>query len=101
MLKTGMKPVDIAKAVGCTPALVYNVKARVAGGSGGGAKKRGPGRPPKTAAKPSAPRPASSISSAGDGLASIVAAVKASEQERSQMRAALEKIQAVINDALS
>src|SRR5262245_16990801 len=42
LLKTGMKPMDIAKKLSCTPALVYNVKARVAGGPA----KRGPGRPP-------------------------------------------------------
>ena len=89
LLKTGMKPADIAKKVGCTPALVYNVKAKAGGGGG---KKRGPGRPPK-AAKVS--------KTAGDGLASILAAVQGSEQDRMRMRSALEKIQAVVADALA
>ena len=89
LLTTGMKPADIAKKVGCTPALVYNVKAK----AGGGTKKRGPGRPRK-AAKSAA------SGSAGDGLDAILAAVLGSEQDRVRMRSALEKIQAVVADAL-
>ena len=90
LLKTGMSVGDIAKKIGCTPALVYNVKARVAGG---GAKKRGPGRPPKarTTAAPSGL----------DGIAGILDAVKNSERERAQLRGALEKIQAILADALA
>ena len=90
LLGTGMAVGEIAKKVGCTPALVYNVKARAAGG---GAKKRGPGRPPKAQAKATA-------SGSFDGLAGILDAVKGAERERAQLRAALEKIQAVIADAL-
>ena len=86
LLKTDMSVADIAKKLGCTPALVYNVKARAAGGT----KKRGRGRP------------AGAGAARGDlaGIAGIVAAVQNSDRERSQLRAALEKIQALIADAL-
>lgn len=92
LLGTGMSPVEIAKKIGCTPALVYNVKARM---TGGGKQKRGPGRPPKAKA-------GSSGGSANlDGLAGILAAVKGAEQDRAQLRAALEKMQAIIAAALA
>lgn len=86
LLKTDMSVADIAKKLGCTPALVYNVKARVAGGG----KKRGRGRAPK----------AGKGGAGLDGIAGIVAAVQSSERERAHLRAALEKIQAVIADVL-
>ncbi len=86
LLKTDMSPAAIAKKVGATPALVYTIRSKA--GKGGGAK-RGPGRPRKTAA------PASF-----DGLAGLVATVRGAEQERVKMRAALEKIQAVLASAL-
>lgn len=89
LLKTDMSVSEIAKKLGCTPALVYNVKARAAGG---GAKKRGPGRPPK--AKTAAGQ-------SFDGLAGILEAVQGGERERARLRAALEKIQAVLADALA
>ena len=86
LLKSGMAPMDIAKKVGCTPALVYNVKARLEG-----PKKRGPGRPPK--AKGRAP--------AGvEGLEGLLAAVRSVEKQRNEMRAVLEKLQAVLSAAL-
>lgn len=111
LLAKGMKPSDIAKEVGATPALVYNVKARMSGGSGG-AKKRGPGRPPKAKsaapAKGTAPtkgnakaKAAATPSFAGGTLESIVAAIKTSEQQRAKMRSALERIQSVLADALA
>jgi hypothetical protein len=87
LLSTGMSATDIAKKVGCTPALVYNVKARM---GGGGAAKRGPGRPRMTTGGASL-----------GGFAGILDAVKNSERERAQMRAALEKIQALLADALA
>ena len=83
LLKTGMSAVDIAKKVGCTTALVYNIKSK-----GGGAAKRGPGRPRKGA------------SASMDGLAGILDAVKSSERERTQLRAALERIHGILADAL-
>lgn len=85
LLDSGMSVGDIAKKVGATPALVYNVRARA---SGGGAK-RGPGRPRK-----------SSGSSGLDGITGILEAVKNSQRERERMQVALEKIQTVIADAL-
>lgn len=94
LLATGMSIADITKKVGCTPALVYNVKAKQ-----GGAKKRGPGRPPKAKAQTKSKSNVSA--SAASGLDGILAAVKGAEAERVKMLAALEKIQAVIADALA
>jgi len=85
LLKTGMPPTDIAKAVGCTPALVYNVKAR-AGGPGA----------PKAVRKPKAGSPPANT----DGLAQILAAVKATEEQRNRMRSALERVAAIVREAL-
>jgi hypothetical protein len=78
---------DIVQKVGCTAALVYNVKARM-----GDAPKRGPGRPPKARTSPSMGKV--------DGLAGIVAMVQNSERQRTQLRTALERIQAILADAL-
>ena len=72
LLKTGMGVADIAKKLKCTPALVYNVKARVAGG-GAAKAKRGPGRPPKVAA----------ASGGFDSISGILDAVRSSEREGS------------------
>lgn len=83
LLKSKLGATEIAKRVGCTPALVYNVKARMAGG-----RKRGPSRP------------ASSVG-VRDGLTRVLEAVKNSERERVQLRAALERLQTVIQDALA
>lgn len=90
LIQTGMSAADIAAKVGCTTALVYNVKSAVAGG-----KRRGPGRPAKAAA------PALSIGGGLDGIAGIVAAVKQSEQQRASLHAVLVRIQAILADALS
>lgn len=53
--------------------------------------RRGPGRPPKAA----------KAASFDGSLASIVAAVKGSEQERNRYRGALERIQSILADALA
>lgn len=92
LLKSGMSPMDIAKKVKCTPALVYNVKARL-GGGGSAPAKRGPGRPPKTAS--------SRTGSGMDGLAGILDMVKNGDRERAALRRALEKIQTVIEGVLA
>jgi len=84
LLKAGVKPVDIAKKVGCSLPLVYNVRSR-------GAAKRGPGRPKKAASR--APKM--------DGLDGILTAVKQSEQERASLRGALQRIRSVIDEALA
>jgi len=87
LLSSGMTANEIAKKVGATAGLVYAVKSNMGKATAG---KRGPGRPRKTAA-----------STGMDGLDGILAAVKNSERERASMRAALEKIQAVIADVLA
>lgn len=86
-----MTAAEIAKKVGCTVALVYNIKSKAAGGTPSKGK---PGRKPgrKAAAAPA--------TATGD-LGAILDAVKNAEKERVQMRAALEKISAIINDALA
>jgi len=86
---------DIAKKLGYPPTLVYAVKARESGGGRARNKKsgRGPGRPPKAKAT-SAPTQI-------DGLAGILRAVQGAERERVRMRAALEKIQAVLRDVMA
>ncbi|MFO1077131.1 MAG: hypothetical protein U1E73_05330 [Planctomycetota bacterium] len=84
LLKTDMSAGEIAKQVGATTALVYTLRSR------GGGTKRGPGRPRKAAT-------ATNV----DGLAAVLDAVKNGERERAQLRAALEKIQAVLANALS
>lgn len=86
MLGTGMSAGDIAKKLGCTTSLVYNVKARMSGAKrGGGAGKDG--RPRKTGARI-------------DGLAGILEAVRNSERERQRLRSALERVQATVAEAL-
>lgn len=87
LLKTGMSAADIAKKVGATTGLVYNVKSTM-----GMAGKRWPGRPK---------RAASASLNGLSGLDGILSAVKQSERERTQMRAALERIQVVLADALA
>jgi hypothetical protein len=65
--------------------------ARAKAAAAGGAPKRGPGRPPKSAA-----------AIAFDGtLESIVSAVKNSEQAKTRYRTALERIQAILADVLA
>lgn len=98
LLATGMSATEIAKKVGCTPALVYNVKARQSGAPAAGAQKRGPGRPKGSKNRPSA-APAASTSFAG--LDAVLDAVRNSERERTRLRAALEKLKAVVDDVLA
>ncbi len=82
LLATGMTAAEIAKKVGCSTPLVYMIKSSI-----GLTGTRGPRRPRDAA--PSM-----------DGLENILAHVKNSERERSQMRGALERIQSVIAGAL-
>lgn len=98
LLRRGMKPADIARQVGSTVQLVYNVKARDAAGGGGGGG-RGPGRPRGTA-KARGGRRAAGGGTTSD-LAGIVAAVHESERELVRLRGALERMQAVVADALA
>src|SRR5262245_66428542 len=87
LLKTGMKAMEIAKKLSGTPALVYNVKARLAGGP----KKRGPGSPPKVKSRATA---------GVDGLDGLLAAVRSVEKERNEMRGVLERLQGILSAAL-
>lgn len=89
LLASGMTVAEIARKVGCTANLVYVVKASAK--AGGGAKKRGHGRPPKA-------RP---VATDLDGIAGILEAVQNSDRERAQLRGALEKIQALVADVLA
>lgn len=92
LLGSGMSVAEIAKKVGATVALVYNVKSKASGSRKApvAGKKRGPGRPPKA-------KSSSSTSALGD----ILAAVQNAEKDRVRMRAALEKMAAVVSDALA
>ena len=83
LLGSGMSAAEIAKKVGCSVQLVHNVKS-----ASGKSARRGPGRPRKN--------PGSGL----DGLDGILAAVKNTERERSQMRGALERIQGIIGNVL-
>jgi hypothetical protein len=101
LLKTGMSAADIAEKVGCTPGLVYNIKS-----TSGQSKKRAPREPGQARATRGPGRPrknarGGSASAAVAGLDGILAAVRGAERERTQMRAALERIRAVIADALA
>lgn len=88
LLGTGISAAEIAKKVGSTTGLVYNIKSSMNGSSG--APRRGPGRPRKN------------VAPAGfDGLAGIMDAVKNSERDKGRMRQALERIQAMVADALA
>ena len=85
LLGSGMSATEIAKKVGATTALVYNVRATT--GKTGGAPRREPGRPRKANPKL-------------NGVESILAVVQNAERERTQLRAALERIQSVIAGVL-
>ena len=86
LLKSGISPMQIAKTVGCTPALVYNVKSRLSGGV------RKAGRPRKN------PLPATNGVA---GLDSILHAVRTSQADLGRYRAALERIGSMIGEVLA
>lgn len=85
----GQGKVAKAKAAAAAPAA-----APAAASAPAMPKKRGPGRPPKSSYAVSAGIDMSSF----DG---IISAVRSSEQAKTRYRAALEKIQAILGDALS
>ena len=85
LLGSGMSAAEIAKKVGCTVALVYNIKSKAAGRT---KTKRGR-------------NPAAAGTIASSDLGAILTAVKNADNERTQMRAALEKIRTLIDEALS
>ena len=89
-----MPPVEIAKKVGCTPALVYNVKSRM-----GDAPKRGPGRPPKTPTTTTSRTTTRTATISGD-LDTCIAAIRGSVKENEQLRATLQRLATLISGAL-
>ena len=84
LLAAGAPAAAIAKEVGCTVGLVYNVKSRM-----GSATKRGPWRPRKVAS------PVAVLE-----IDSIVAEVQSSERERTRLRGALQRISTIISEVL-
>jgi hypothetical protein len=86
LLKSGMAPMDIAKKVGCTPGLVYNVKSSLSGGS----KKAG--RPKKTALP---------VANGFAGLDSIIHAVRTTQADLGRYRTALERIGSMLSEVLA
>lgn len=82
LLGSGMTAAEIAKKVGCTVPLIYNVKSKA-----NEKKSSGKGRPRKVAAG----------SGVGD-LGAILAAVQEGARETDRMRKALEKIQGILQE---
>jgi hypothetical protein len=85
LLQRGMAPMDIAKKVGCTPGLVYNVKSTLSGGS------KNAGRVNKNA------RPAANGFA---GLDSILQTVRNTQADMGRYRAALERMQSLLSEVL-
>jgi len=83
LLSSGMRAADIAEEVGCTVALVYNVKSTSKPGNKGAKRTLRPTPKPSTKTDLS--------------LDSIVRAVQESARETERMRKALEKIQGVLH----
>lgn len=95
LLKTGMAPMAIAKQVGCTPGLVYNIKSSM-----GLTKARGAKSSP--AGKPRANSKIAATSASGDiGMSSLLDAVRRTERDRASLRATLERLAQVVGDALA
>ena len=86
LLKSGLTPMEIAKKVGCTPALVYGIKSGLAGGS------KTAGRPRKNLL------PATNGVS---GLDSILAAVRNTEANLGRFRTVLERIGSMVSEVLA
>ncbi len=82
LLAKGLPAGDIARQVGCTVGLVYNVKSRMG----------------KPAASPQPPQTAGSWTP--KVLDQIVAVVQRNEQERLRLRTTLEKVAQVIAQVL-
>jgi transposase len=88
LLATGMDAAAIAKKVGCSTNLVYVVKSTTGANGKRATNRRAPSR--------------QRIGSKNlNGIDGILAVVQGAERERAQLRAALEKIQAVLADALA
>jgi hypothetical protein len=83
LLARGLGAGDIARQVGCTVGLVYNVKSRM-----GDAPKRGPGRPPKA-------RTPATV-----GIDDFIESIRRGEKERERLRAALQRVAALVAEVL-
>lgn len=81
LLQSDMSGTEIAKQVGCTPALVYTVKANAKG---------------KTKVTGAKRRQAKEF----DGLDNIITAVRESARETERLRGALQKIQKILVDVV-
>ena len=97
LLATGKSANEIAAEVGCTPALVYNVKSAMRGKSGGAASGRR-GRP--ASAKPGRGGGNAQNGALG-GLDMLLQSVRNAERERTHLRQVSERIQSVISDVLN
>jgi len=89
LLAKGTAVADIAKELKCSASLIYNVKARMAGG--GKKAKRSPGRPRKSQGP----------AGAADGLSGIIALVQKNEGERARLHKALTKLADIVREALA
>lgn len=85
LLAAGTPPADIAKKVGCTLGLVYNVKSRMSAG-----KQRRPGQPRRRRGE------APSV----DGLAGLVESIRQTQQQHQAMHTALERIGKIVAEVL-
>ncbi|MCR9246067.1 MAG: hypothetical protein NXI31_13630 [bacterium] len=94
LLEGGAAPADIAKQVGCSLPLVYQVRTKMRGGGGKTA-------PKQRARATGAARKGTNMTDQLAQLSDIAAAVKNVEQDRTRLRATLEKIQTMIADALA
>jgi len=83
LLGSGLSAADIAKKVGCTVGLVYNVKSK------GGGERRGAGRPPKSRA------------AVANDLDAFVSSIRHAEKERERLRATLQRVAAVLSEVLN
>lgn len=101
LLESGMAVAEIAKKVGCTPGLVYNVKARLGGGKKTGKATAGKAKGGTKAAKAGPRTVAKPAAVATGSIDAIIAAVKAAEADRARLRAALEKMASVVAQALA
>ena len=92
LLKSGMSPMEIAKQADCRVQLVYNIKSTL-----GLTSRRRPARAP--AAKMVAKE--KSTSSGGNvDLSAFLDAVRRTEKDKAAFRAALERIEQIVRDAL-
>lgn len=86
LLSLGAPASDIAKQVGCTLGLVYNVKARMSSGSA----KRKPGRPTKSA----------STGTGTTDLNTFIETLRRNQEEHDQLRATMQRLVTLISEVL-